>query len=128
MIDFIGADYIYNGLKNNISITTIVGTSIYNDTVIPVADISTETINFYDISPLFGGQEYFDKRYSIDCRAASSAVSKNIAELVFLEFNRNSGDASGKKYFSRCDIGQTIPPADSQDVYNTPVTIYLRRK
>ena len=123
-----GADYIYDVLSNDSSITTIVGSSIYEDTLIPQSDTTQDTINFYRPGPYNPKLEYFENRWSVDCRRPAYGDSLDLATLVKDAFNRNFATVNSKYYFSVVDILPTIPPVNDSDVYNTPVEIYVRRK
>lgn len=128
MTERFGGDIIYSILSNDSSITTIVSTSIYEDHIVPATDTTTETINFYKLNPFAGGADFFESRFSIDCRAADYNTSQTLAYNVFAALNREFATLSGKEYFFRCDILSTIPPVNETDVYNTPVQVYIRRK
>ena len=123
-----GADFLNSLMKNDTDITDIVGTSIYEGLKVPGDDDSEETINFYRINPFNGGLEYFESRFSIDCRSKSYLTSRDLASNVFTAINREFATVNGKRYFAVCDILTTIPPVNDTDSYNTPVEVYLRRR
>lgn len=123
-----GADYIHSTLSNAAAVTAIVSASIYEGLKVPSTDSSTETINFYRTGPFNGGLEYFESRYSIDCRASDYLTSRNLASEAFTALNRDLDTVNSKRYFAVCSILATIPPVNETDVYNTPVEAYIRRK
>ncbi len=83
-----------------------------------------KTINFYLSSPFSGGLEYEIYRYSVNCRAKTDGESRAIAEAVFNQVNR--ADFTG--YHTNCNVLGTLPPADSTDVFNTPVEVILKSR
>jgi hypothetical protein len=123
-----GGDYLYNVLSNSASLLAYIGTSLYNGTMVPMTDESLKTVNFYRIGGFDGGQEWFRQEWSIDCRAKDEKTSREIAGVVFDELNRKSGSIGGFDYFGVATVGQTVPPIDAEDLYNTPVTLILRRR
>lgn len=133
MSEYYGGDYIYNSLSNDAGIATIVGTDIYNTRIVPEvrpttgAAVGLETINFYLVIPPVGAVEIPNITWSIDCRSASEITSIQLANLVFLRLNRVSAMYDGVNYYGIVDVGATLPPADSSDVYNTPVSFTMRR-
>ena len=127
MAERYGGDAIYSAL-NVTAITAIVGTSIYEDLLVPASDNSEDIINYYKTGPYAGGIEYFESRWSVDCRRKSYVGSRDLATLVFNALNREFSTINGKYYFAVCDILTTIPPVNGTDTYNTPVSVYLRRR
>lgn len=123
-----GGDYIYSTLSSSTPVIDYIGTSLYNGTVVDSNDTSLRTINFYRVGGFDGGQEWFRQEWSIDCRAETERVSREIATAVFDELNRKSGTVGGFAYFGVASVGQTLPPLNQQDVFNTPVTLILRRR
>jgi hypothetical protein len=123
-----GADYIYQTLSNSASLLAYIGTSIYNDSMVPTTEESLQTVNFYRVGNFDGGQEWFRQEWSIDCRAETERDSILIANIIFNELNRKSGTVGGFSYFGVASVGQTLPPIDIRDVYNTPVSLILRRR
>jgi len=123
-----GGDYLYSVLSASTELLAYIGTSLYNGTMVPTTDDSTETVNFYRVGAFDGGQEWFRQDWSADCRAKDEKTSRAIAWEVFRALNRKSGTIGGFDYFGVGSVGQTIPPINAEDVYNTPVTIILRRR
>lgn len=123
-----GADFIDSALSAASDVTDIVSDSIYEGNKVPAIDTSTETINYYRTGPYNGGLDYFESRFSVDCRSADYITSRNLATAAFIALNRELGNANGKRYFAVCNILTTIPPVNDTDVYNTPVEVYLRRR
>lgn len=123
-----GGDYIYTALSASSALLAYIGTSLYNGTMVPQTDKTLKTINFYRIGNLEGGLEYFRQDWSIDCRAKTEKTSREIASVVYDVLNRHSGTVGGFDYFGVASVGQTIPPIDTEDVYNTPVNLLLRRR
>ena len=128
MAEYFGSDFIYGELTGNSEITDIVGTAIYSARLIPESENSLKTINFYTIGNFDGALEYFEREWSIDCRSNNEQESKNIAFLVYENLNRYHATVSGKAYFSVCSILSTIEPLNDSDVYNTPVSMLLKRR
>lgn len=128
MAERYGGDMIYTAIAAESAIIAIVGGSIYEDLIIPSTDKSNDTINYYKPGGYGGRDEYFESRWSVDCRRDTYIGSRDLATLVFETLNREFTTVNGKYYFAVCDILSTIPPRDKTDVYNTPVSVYLRRK
>jgi hypothetical protein len=128
MADLIGSDAIYQTLTADSALTTLLGGSyIYNGNLVPKKVTSQKTINFYRISPYLGGSEFLEIDYSIDCRAETEKLSTEIAVRVKEVLNRLNTIVNSNNYYFIADIGSTIPPVNQQDVYNTPVTVKVRR-
>lgn len=128
MPDYLGGDYLYSVLNADSEIDALVGENIFNGLLVPQTVTSLETINFYRISPTRGGESFFDSTWSIDCRSSTEPGSQAIAEAVQTVLNREDIAVGDYTFFGVADIGQTIPPRDETDVYNTPVSIRIRRK
>lgn len=133
MAEFFGGEYILQALLNNPAVTALVpsaefGEAIFNDRIIPATEEADNTINYYKTGPFSGGVEFFSSIWSIDCRGETNAKSLEIASEVFNTLNRHTFTVGGYEYFGRVDIGGTIPPLDANDVYNTPLTILIRRR
>lgn len=120
---------IYDLIVANSSITDLLDTytdkdsnvkyAVFNGNVVPEWFKGDDYINFYQVGLFSGIKEYVTVDYSINCRASTNKASKNIALEVFQVMNRyNIGSAN----FTG-DILATIPPADSTDLYNTPLEI-----
>lgn len=128
MFDYKDGTYIYNVLTNDSTVTTLVGTAIYNDLLIPQDETSLDTINYYPIQPYNGGLEYFNRTWSVNCRSKSLITSRDIAKAVYEALNRVSGDSDSKTYFGIVSVLPTLPPFDDTDVYNTPIDLQIRRR
>lgn len=127
MAERYGGDMIDEALRVT-AITSIVGTSLYEGGKIPDTDTSEDTINYYRSGPYSGRLEYFESRWSVDCRRKTEKNSRDLATIAFGLLNRLNFTVDGKQYFAVCDILTTIPPINTTDVYNSPVSVYLRRK
>lgn len=128
MSEYFGGEYVYSVLSSDSELFAYISDSLYNGLVIPADDKSLETVNFYRIGDLSGGAEVFQQQWSIDCRSETESGSKAIAHIVFSALNRKNGEAGSLEYYGVASIGQTLPPADSNDVFNTSVTLTLRRR
>lgn len=123
-----GATEIYTAL-NVSSITNLLdaystGKALFNDSLIPADCTADKSINFYLISPIVGASNTEEYEYSINCRAATFNASLTMAYTVHTALNRIHGVDS----FKISSVLQTIPPQDSTDVYNTPLTIRLKMR
>jgi hypothetical protein len=123
-----GADKIYTAL-NIVGITGLLdtygtGKALFNESLIPSAFTGKKSINFYLVSPIIGANELEEYEYSVNCRAATHNASLTMAYTVHTALNRVHGVDS----FKLSSVLQTIPPADSTDVFNTPVTIKLKMR
>lgn len=127
MSDTLGGDFIYTTLAGDAGVTALT-TALYNARMIPDTETSRETINFYPVGNYDARLEYFTIPWSIDCRASTTIGSIAIAVAVRDAINRVTASVGGYVYHGVIQIGGVIPPADEADVYNTPVTITVRRK
>jgi hypothetical protein len=123
-----GATEIYTAL-NVTAITNLLdsfktGKALFNDSLIPEAFTGKKSINFYLISPIIGASELEEYEYSVNCRADTFGKSLNLAYNVHEALNRVHGVDS----FTLSSVLQTIPPQDSTDVYNTPISIKLKMR
>ena len=125
-MDYLDGAAIYNTLANDSDVTTLT-TAIYKARLIPETETSLDTINCYPTS-VDGGVEYFQRVWSVDCRSDNEYTSQEIASRAFESLNRIQFSYSGKMYFTVCSILGTIPPLDKTDVYNTPITVIVRRR
>ena len=128
MADRLGADYIYQNLSNDATVTGLVSTSIWNGNRIPETETSFDTIKYYRAEPYDATLGYMAQTWSIDCRSQNEETSKDIALAVIGALNRIQYSYGGYMYFGTCSMLPAIPPADAQDCYNTPVTFRLRRR
>ena len=131
--DFNELSMIYQALSTDATIQALVPSTtytyaIFNSLLIPEIETATETINFYNEGNFSGGEELFNQAVSINCRATEYSDSRAIATAVYNVLNRNSKSFSGNDYFNIISILPTIPPADSSDVYNTPISVQIRRR
>lgn len=127
MSDTLGGDYIYQTLWGNDEVTNITH-AIYNARMIPKEETNQTTINFYRIGSWNARLEYFQLDWSVDCRAPTDHDSMALAVAVKDALNRRTTEAGGFLYHGAVQIGGPIPPADEADVYNTSVTLTVRRK
>jgi len=123
-----GATEIYTAL-NVVGITNLLdtygaGKALFNDSLIPDNFTGKKSINFYLISPIIGASELEEYEYSVNCRAATFDKSLTMAYTVHSALNRVHGIDS----FKLSSVLQTIPPQDSTDVYNTPISIKLKMR
>lgn len=123
-----GASEIYTAL-NVSTITNLLdtygsGKALFNDLKIPEKCTGKNTINFYLVAPISGAAEIEEYEYSINCRSDTFKKSITMAYTVYGALNRIHALDS----FTLSYVLQTIPPADSTDVYNTPVTIKLKKR
>ena len=128
MSDFYGGEYINEILTDDTAVAALVSTNIFNARMVPSDFNSLKTINFYATLPKSARAEFFESRWSVDCRSDVESESMNIASAVTDALNRVSSTVGSYNYFSVVDILGTIPPADNADVYNTPVQVYIRRR
>jgi hypothetical protein len=120
--DTLGGDYIYTVLSGALSAPA------YNSRMVPETETSKTTVNFYPVGNYDASFEYFSIPWSIDCRAPTSNSSIELAIEVRDALNRETAVVGGYTYFGVIQIGGVIPPLDDADVYNTPVTLTVRRK
>jgi len=127
MADTLGGDFIYSVLSTDAGVTDIT-TDIYNARMVPETVSNLTTINFYMAGVYNAAQEYFSAEWSIDCRSDLGYNSLGLAVAVRDAINRVTSTVGGYAYHGVIEIGGTIPPADAADVYNTPVSLALRRR
>lgn len=123
-----GLDEVYTAL-NVSNITTLLdsygsGKALFAMPLMPESFTGKKSINFYMIAPYSGADAISTYEFSINCRGSNFNDSITIAREVFNTINRKSYT----DYFITCSLLQTIPPADSTDVYNTPVRIILKKR
>lgn len=127
-----GADLIYTAL-NVTAITDLLDSyvmnsvsykALFHDSIIPSYLTVKNSINYYLISPIIGGTEIEQYEYSINCRAETFNASLTMAYIVHTALNRIHGVNS----FKISSVLKTIPPVDETDVYNTPLTINLKKR
>lgn len=127
MADTLGGDFIYTVLSSDSGVTAITG-DIYNARLVPETVDNLTTINYYTIGPYNAALEYFTIDWSVDCRAPGGYDSMQLAIAVRDAINRVTSAVGGYTYHGVVQISGTVPPADASDVYNTPVTLTVRRK
>ena len=127
MAEYYGGDYLYTTLSTDSAVQAIT-TAIYNARMIPSDETSAKTVNFYATSPTNPRLEYFEARWSIDCRAPIESDALDLATAVVAAINRKHKTEGTKSYFGVVDILWPIPPANDADVYNVPVQVYIRRR
>jgi hypothetical protein len=125
--DTLGGDFIYSVLSNDSGVIAIT-TAIYNSRMVPETEDDLTTINFYPVGTYDASLTYFQIPWSIDCRAPTSYESLDLALAVRDAMNRETAAVGGFVYHGVIQIGAAIPPLDQADVFNTPVTITVRRK
>lgn len=122
MSDTLGGDYIYTVLNAALSVP------VYNSRMVPETETGTETVNFYITGIYDAALPFFTVPWSIDCRSLTGYGSIGLAVEVRDALNRETAVVGGYTYHGVIQIGGTIPPIDQADVFNTPVTITVRRK
>lgn len=100
------------------------GKALFNDSIIPASFTGKSSINYYLISPIIGANELEEYEYSVNCRSNTFNKSLTLAYTVHTALNRIHGVDS----FKLSSVLTTIPPIDSTDVYNTPITIKLKMR
>jgi hypothetical protein len=96
--------------------------------MVPMDRTERKTINMYRLDPYDASLEYFQSKWSIDCRGDTETDSHAIADAVTTALNRVHTLTTGIMYFGTVSILSTIPPANDTDQYNTSVQILIRRK
>ena len=114
---------------NQASITSLLDTDqgtlgLFDSRGIPSFFTKFKTINFYLGGPFNGSLENEQYTYVVACRAKTDGESRTIAEAVFDNLNR----ADFPDYHTNCNVLGTIPPADDNDTYNTPLEIILKTR
>jgi hypothetical protein len=124
-----GADYVYQTLSTDAGVLAILGGEyVYCSRMVPKDVTARKTINAYSTLPCNPRSEYFESRWSIDCRADTQEESIDIATAVVDALNRKGKTVNGKNYFGVNEMVGTIPPVNDSDQYNTPVQVYIRRR
>lgn len=100
------------------------GKALFPDLIVPNDFQLKKSINYYSIAPINGAAAIEQYQYSINCRAETMQESLTIAYTVNQQLNR----AHGVDSFKICSVLQTIPPGDETDLYNTPITITLKKR
>lgn len=98
--------------------------ALWEATRIPQSFTGTESINYYMSGTANGGLEYGDYVYSINCRSATEAGVKIIAQAVYDEINRGIYS----DYSIKISVLPIIPPADDTDLYNIPIEAVILSK
>lgn len=94
-------------------------------TLVPEDVAVSETINFYMTSPYDPRKGYHEYTYTVSCRSKLEHTSRAIADAVITAVNELQ-ITSGTFYVS--EVLQTLPPIDSTDLYNTPLTVILKSR
>jgi len=101
------------------------GKALINDVILPETLTATSTSILYYPNGIFSGAlDYGRYQFSVNCRAPSYSGSRTLAETVQTEINR----VSYSDYYIVASVLQTIPPQDSTDNYNTPVSVILKTR
>lgn len=82
--------------------------------------IADTTCSVYRVSSQNCGDEFQQVQHTVNCRGATQVIADALAGYVCAALNRKS--SSGGAFFI-CSIEPVIPPADSTDNYNVPVTV-----
>lgn len=132
MSEYYGGDYLYSTLNTNAGVIAALGTTsnhpVFNARMVPMDCTVKKTINCYRIDPYDASIEYFQAKWSVDCRGDTETDSQAIADAVTSALNRSDVLVSGITYFGTVSILSTIPPVDETDQYNTSVQVSIRRK
>jgi len=138
MSEYFGGDYLHSTLIADTALQALLGQytdglgtlqyPIFNARMVPIDCTVKKTLNMYRLDPYDASLEYFESRWSIDCRGDTQTDSETIAESVMIALNRVHTLTTGKTYFGTVSILSTIPPADETDQYNTSVQVLIRRK
>lgn len=127
MSETLGGDFVYQVLSADSSVTAMT-TAIYNARMVPETEASLTTINAYHTGTFDARLNYFQTEWSVDCRAADGHDSMELALKASDALNRRFKTIGSKQYFGAVQVGQTVPPRDETDVYNTPLSVTIRRK
>jgi len=98
--------------------------ALFADTVIPEDCTAMKTINFYQVGMIDLALNYIQATYSVNCRAPTQTEAETIAAAVVGSVNRTSYT----EFFTNCQLGAPIPPADATDVYNIPIEITFKKR
>jgi hypothetical protein len=132
MSEYYGGDYLYTVLNADAGVISSLGTTsnhpVFNARMVPMDRTERKTINMYRLDPYDASIEYFQSKWSIDCRGDTETDSHAIADAVTTALNRVHTLTTGIMYFGTVSILSTIPPANDTDQYNTSVQILIRRK
>jgi len=127
MSETLGGDFVYQVLSTDSDVTAITN-AIYNAGMVPETEDSLTTINAYHVGVFDKRLDYFQTEWSVDCRAAGGHDSMELALKAADALNRRFKTIGAKQYFGTVQVGQTVPPQDETDVYNTPLSVTIRRK
>jgi hypothetical protein len=124
-----GHDEIYNAL--NVSAITDeldtgpdLSSALWVSNVVPQDFAGNKSINVYTSGTYDPSLSYDEFTYTINCRAATYSESQAIAKAVVDNINRSHYT----DYFILVFVLGTIPPADDQDNYNTPLTATIKKR
>lgn len=124
-----GSQFIMDTLINSAAVLALCPkTSIYDAPLIPTKVKLKTAINYYTVDTYSLRTETFQRTWSVDCRAVLKNDSRDLAQTVAKALSRINAVQNGFTYFAVCDILNIINPVDSDDVYNSPVQVLLRRK
>ena len=120
--------YIYTAL-NVSAITDLLddyGSSkaLFHGQVLPEDYSGNSSINFYRVDPINNLLPYGLGVYTASCRSATEQESIDLAAMVVNTINRVQ--VSGHMF--KTSMLSTIPPADSTDNFNTPVSITIIKR
>lgn len=127
MSDTLGGDFLATVLAADAGVSALTA-AVYNARMVPEEEPARTTVNFYPFGTYDARLEYFSLEWNVDCRAPTSAGSLELAVAVRDAVNRITSAVGGYVYHGVVQIGGPIPPADEADVYNTPVTVTIRRR
>lgn len=101
------------------------GKALFNAMVLPSDFTLDKSINFYFNFRQPGETDIYE--YTINCRSDiynTTQGSLSIAKKVYDEIHRKNYNG----YYIFCTLGNTIPPEDNQDNYNTPITAIIKMR
>lgn len=128
MSDYGDLNVLFQTLNSASAVTDLVGTDIYNGLRIPENTTGTDTINIYRESGLNNADEIFNVSCSVNCRSTNYNTSREIATAVIATLNRKQTDYNSKKYHFIVTALPTLKPLNESDVYNTPLSVFVRRR
>lgn len=120
---------LYDAL-NVTAITDLIGTyestpAIFSDSRVPADYTSVDaTINYYLATPFDARTDWQIDTWTVNCRAQTSRLSRDLANAVLDEINRNNYS----DYFINCQLLPEIGPADETDNYNNIVEATVKKR
>ena len=105
--------------------------ALFDAMVLPEDFTGSKSINFYINEPRNAALSFEVYVYTVNCRSddysGTNTTSRDIADAVINTINQEGNSEGGlSDYYTTCSVLATIPPADGEDNYNTPIEVTIK--